>query len=368
MAEDSLVHNNLYLHPYENSIDALVSPVHDDTNYHSWCHSMLTTLSAKNKFEFVLGNVHPPEKDKPEHAAYNGRNNMVVSWIVHSVSMSIKQSIIWMNQASEIWNDIKNKFFQGSISRISSLQLDIATLRQGDLTISKYFTKLRILWDEIENFRPKPLCTCKLDCGCEVLTIVKQRKKEDQVMQFLRGLNDQFTNVASHVLLLDHIPDISKVFSPVAQQERQLSSANLIVATKTQDIGNVTACTASTSSTVFNYCGKYGHSEVVCYRKNDFPNQDKGFKSALTGRKHCTHCNKSDHTMEVCYEKHGYPPGHKFYNKHTHIHHTSVQKDNGNVKDSNSNNSDHIRLTPQQFQVFAELFKDHNLNYAFTSA
>lgn len=94
MAEDNFVHNYLYLHPGENPVAALVPPIIDDTNYHSQSRSMLTTLSTKNKTEFVLGNVRPLDKDKPEHAVCNCENNMVVSRIVHFVSMSIKQSII----------------------------------------------------------------------------------------------------------------------------------------------------------------------------------------------------------------------------------------------------------------------------------
>ncbi|WVZ25930.1 hypothetical protein V8G54_004474 [Vigna mungo] len=192
MVEGNFVHNYLYLHPGENPTVVFVSPI-----------------------EFILDNVRPPEKDKPKHAAWNSGNNMVVSWIVHSVSTSIKQNIIWMNKASEIWNDLKKRFSQGIFSRISSLQLDIATLHQG--------------------------------------------------------LNDQFTNATSHVLLLDLISDITK------------------------DTGTATTCT---SSTACSYCGKYEHNEVVFYRKNGFPNQDKGFKSASNDRKHCTHCNKSGHTVE----------------------------------------------------------------------
>ncbi|BAT74242.1 hypothetical protein VIGAN_01186600 [Vigna angularis var. angularis] len=69
MAEESFIHNYLYLHPGENPTAALVSPVLDGTNYHSWSRSMLTTLSAKNKIEFVLRNVRPRDKDKSEHIA-----------------------------------------------------------------------------------------------------------------------------------------------------------------------------------------------------------------------------------------------------------------------------------------------------------
>ncbi|BAT72764.1 hypothetical protein VIGAN_01020100, partial [Vigna angularis var. angularis] len=75
MAEESFLHNYLYLHPGENPITTLILPVLDYTNYYSWSRSMLTVLSAKNKIEFVLGNVRSPDKDKPEHAAWNRENN-----------------------------------------------------------------------------------------------------------------------------------------------------------------------------------------------------------------------------------------------------------------------------------------------------
>ena len=149
---------------------------------------------------------------------------MVVSWLVHSVSIPIRQSIVWMDIAFDIWNDLKVRYSQGDLSRISDLQFEAISLNQGDMSVTEYFTKLRIIWDELENFRPNPVCTCPVKCSCSVISIINQRKCEDRVMQFLRGLNDQYKNICSHVLLMDPIPAISKKISLVVQQERQLST------------------------------------------------------------------------------------------------------------------------------------------------
>ena len=51
------VHSPYYLHPGENLAIALVSPVLDLINYNAWSHSMLTTLSAKNKIKFIDGSI-----------------------------------------------------------------------------------------------------------------------------------------------------------------------------------------------------------------------------------------------------------------------------------------------------------------------
>jgi len=93
------IHSPYYLHPGENPAITLVSPVLDSTNYNSWSHLMLTTLSAKNKVEFVNGSIQEHPSSHPLHAAWRRCNNMVVSWLVHSVSPSIRQSILWMDNA-----------------------------------------------------------------------------------------------------------------------------------------------------------------------------------------------------------------------------------------------------------------------------
>jgi len=166
----------LYLHPGEGPAVALVSPVLDSINYHSWSKSMLTALSAKNKSQFVNGSAKKPEKENSLFNAWQRCNDMVVSWIVHSVSSNIRQSILWMENAEDIWNDLKARFFQGDLLRISDLQTEAGQLKQSDLSVSEYFTKLRVIWDELENFRPDMGCTCKPRCSCKASETYMQRR------------------------------------------------------------------------------------------------------------------------------------------------------------------------------------------------
>ena len=133
--------NFLYLHPSENPATALVYLMLDSTNYHSWCKSMITALSAKNKAQFVDGSVEEPTKTNASHNAWKRCNNMVVSWIVHSMSPHIRQSILWMDRAQDIWNDLQSRFFQGDLLRISELQMETTSLKQGDITVTEFFTK-----------------------------------------------------------------------------------------------------------------------------------------------------------------------------------------------------------------------------------
>ena len=139
------VHSPYYLHPGENLAIALVSPVLDLINYNAWSHSMLTTLSAKNKIKFIDGSIQKCASNHPLHAAWRRCNNIVVSWLVHLVSPSISRSILWMDNARDIWKDLKSRYSQGDLLRISKLQQEMSSIKQGDQSITDYFTKLRII-------------------------------------------------------------------------------------------------------------------------------------------------------------------------------------------------------------------------------
>jgi len=62
--------------------------------------------------------------------------------------------------ALDIWNDLKNRYSKGDLFRISHLQLEVASLNERELFVIEYFTKLRIIWDEVENIRPNPIFIC----------------------------------------------------------------------------------------------------------------------------------------------------------------------------------------------------------------
>jgi hypothetical protein len=43
---------------------------------------------------------------------------------------------------------------------------------KGNLDVSDYFTQLKVFWDELENYRPIPVCSCAIACSCGAITSV----------------------------------------------------------------------------------------------------------------------------------------------------------------------------------------------------
>ena len=119
------VHSPYYLHPGENPSIAIVSLVLNLTNYNWWSRLMLTALSTKNKVKFVDGSIQKCTSNHL-HAAWRRCN---ISWLDHSVSPSIRASILWMDNARNIWKDLKSRYSQGDLLRISELHQEMTSIR-----------------------------------------------------------------------------------------------------------------------------------------------------------------------------------------------------------------------------------------------
>ena len=153
------------------------------------------------------------------------------------------------------------------------------------------------------------------------------------------------------------MPSRSKNFSLLVQQEMQLASSYSVM--------NVNSVNSShVSSSLCTLCGKYGHSESACFKKNGFPNQESRSLKNNGNRKLCTYYNRNDHTIDSCYEKHGYPPGYKFYNSGQNNQANNVITSDEfffkSCSKEQENKDDHF--TAQQYHILFDMFKQNNNN------
>lgn len=176
---------------------------------------MTLALSAKNKLGFIDGFLTKPAMDTPEFSAWDRCNNMVLPWILNSVSQEIASSIIYIESAQEMCEDIKDRFSQSNRHWIFQIQKAISALSQNNQSVSSYYTSLKGLWDELNNYDPLTLCSCGTS------RIVLEYQHQEYVFQFLMGLNESFSHIRGQILLLDPLPPINKIFSMVMQEECQ---------------------------------------------------------------------------------------------------------------------------------------------------
>lgn len=100
-----------FLHHSNNPGLILVSQPLTGDNYASWSRAMLIALLVKNKLGFIDGSIAKPNgSDVSLFYSWIGNNNIVISWILNSVSNEISASIIFSESATEIWLDLKDQF------------------------------------------------------------------------------------------------------------------------------------------------------------------------------------------------------------------------------------------------------------------
>jgi len=87
-----------------------------------------------------------------------------------------------MDNTRDMWKDLKSRYSQGDLRRILELQQEMTSIKQDDQSITDYFTKLRIIWDELEIYRLDPTCSCDPKCAYDVLTSMIERKQQDCIM------------------------------------------------------------------------------------------------------------------------------------------------------------------------------------------
>lgn len=295
--------NPYFLHPNENPALVLVSPSLDDKNYHTWSRSMQIALIPKNKDRFIDGTLPKPAVSDILYASWIRCNTMVLAWIQRSIFESIARSVLWIENAADAWKNLQIRFSHSDIFRISDIQEELYKFRQGTLDVSNYFTHLKVLWDELENYRPIRSCSCVILCSCGATASIRRYREQDYVIRFLKGLNEKFTHSKSQIMMMNPLPEIDKAFSLVIQQEREMNN---------------------TVSTIMPVVGK-GEEGVALSaqaspdaqpnRNNQYRGKYQGYGGQSGQKRVCTHCGRTNHTIDTCFIKNGYPPGFKHRSK-----------------------------------------------------
>ncbi|KAB5573646.1 hypothetical protein DKX38_000840 [Salix brachista] len=182
------------------------------------------------------------------------------------------------------------------------------------------------------------------------MKVLIDRYQQDCVIQFLMGLNESYSNVRDQIMLMDPIPQVSKVFSLVQQQEKQHQMLLNTPAIESMALfaKNASAPFKPFSRTYCPHCKIQGHSVEDC------------FKLGNSKPPICSHCNMSGHLAEKCYKLVGYPPGHKLYNR--------GRRPGGNTRQTNmviaegvpKNHVDKMDLISNQYQKILKLLHENH--------
>lgn len=103
----------LYLHPNDHLGLVLISKkLTGSDNYSSWKRSMMIALSAKNKLRIVTGEYVEPNNYAKERVMWERKNDMIISWILNTISDQISNSLNFITTASDLWSELHEHYAQ----------------------------------------------------------------------------------------------------------------------------------------------------------------------------------------------------------------------------------------------------------------
>lgn len=185
----------------------------NNSNFHSWSRAVKLALRSKKKLGFVDGILIRPNPYDSKYLAWDRYNNIVMAWLTNSIDKEIPENVYgWIRQKKSGINytsaTIKATYFASLTYKKKYTQ------KHDEQTITQYFTTLKKLWQEFDNFRPIPNCVCNPIIHYELPSTIKTYHDNDYIIRFLKG-NGCYAPVRTQIMLMTLLPSVNKsVFTP----------------------------------------------------------------------------------------------------------------------------------------------------------
>lgn len=155
-------------------------------------------------------------------------------------------------------------------------------------------------------------------CTCDLGQKFMKKLQEQRLLQFLLKLNDKYSAVRGHIMMMNPLPTVSQAYRLVAQEENHkeisqisLNTESLAFAAERKNYGSFNNQRPFAQN--FQNTGTYNQKPVGSYNPRPTFSQNIGPKrpSKPGANYFCTHCKVQGHNIDRCFQIHGFPPGFK---------------------------------------------------------
>ena len=341
----------LFLHHADHPSYVLSPEPLDGNNYNQWKRACVISLKAKNKLGMVDGKYVRPDSKSPLLAQWERCDNMVISWLIHSMAKDIASSILYCDTAAEIWSELKVRYAHTSGTKIYKIHKEITNFSQGNMSITNYFTKLKYLHDEYTEAIDIPPCTC--GSASAFLNLLHNQ----HLMHFLMGLNDPYNTTRGNLLMKSPLPSVNQAYHALLEEERQRE-----ITSNTGISSDSSAMAVYNKKFQQNFNNNNYRWQYTSGQKN---NAYKGHNIKMNNY-YCDHCKCPGHSTERCYKLNGYPTNHKYNNNNgkgkkmaAYCHNEGMNEDD----DRNGGGSSHGQgmINQEQYKHLMDLINKQNL-------
>ncbi|KAK0596299.1 hypothetical protein LWI29_014460 [Acer saccharum] len=110
-------------------------------------------IRGRGKIDYLTSAKKKPKSTDVQHATWDVKNSMVMAWLVNSMEEDISSNYLGYSTAKEKWDSLTEMYSDlGNQSQIYELQLKLGESKQGSDTVTKYFGRLKRLWQDLDMY------------------------------------------------------------------------------------------------------------------------------------------------------------------------------------------------------------------------
>ncbi|XP_021718356.1 uncharacterized protein LOC110686079 [Chenopodium quinoa] len=246
------------------------------SNYTKWSKLMQLAIGGRGRLNHIT--VVPPSPTDPEIVKWTQRDSIVISWIIDNIEPELQNQYLDYPTANELWKSIEIMYGSGRDGlQIFDLMTKANKIQQGSNAIEVYYSKLTLIWKEIDRRLPNPM-KCSED-----KTVYNRMAQQNRLYQFLAGLDEALDKDRRDLINSDPLPTIEVAYATI---RREISRKEIMKKEKTP----------TEDSEIGSGLAARGKPEKPKFRRDD-------------ERTHlrCTHYGGTRHTKEGCFKLIGYP-------------------------------------------------------------
>ncbi|KAF7812092.1 Retrovirus-related Pol polyprotein from transposon RE1 [Senna tora] len=248
-------------------------------------------VCGKGKDDYLLGVAKAPSQQDASYKKWWDENNMVMSWLINSMTTEIGDNFLLYTTAHDIWEAARESYSTHEKSaEIFEVESVLHNLNQGDMTVHQYHNSLIRCWQKLDLLESYNWSYSK------DAQYFKKLVEEKRLYKFLLGLNETFEDVRGRILGRSSLPSLKEAFSEVRREESRKKINN-----------------PNTSHTPLEHSALTTRGPVQQLQREGVPTT-----------KYCDHCHKKGHTKDTCWEIHGKPPNWKPRSRSFAAHHVET--------------------------------------------
>lgn len=249
-------------------------------------------ISGRSRDDYLTGAAAQPSSSDPRFRVWRAENNLVMSWLIGSMTTEIGENFLLYTTAKEIWDAARDTFSSSeNTAELFHVESILHDLRQGENTVTTYFTTLTRHWQQLDLFESHEW-KCPDDS-----TYFKKIVETKRIFKFLMGLDKSLDEVRGRILGAKPLPSLREVFFEVRREESRKRVMMGHSNTPASTDGSALAAAKDHVSMV---------EPAACAARGMF--QTPGENRPRRGRPWCDHCKMPGHEKVTCWKLHGKPP------------------------------------------------------------